>query len=61
MTMFSLNEIPYVDININDEYNLRFYKQEEGSYSCNLSEFMVHDLKTITEKLNRKLKLNERK
>jgi hypothetical protein len=61
MTTFSLNEIPYIDININDEYNLRFYKQQEGNYSCNMTEFMVRDLKEITDKLNRKLKLNERK
>jgi hypothetical protein len=61
MTTFSLNDIPHIDININDEYNLRFYKQAEGSYTCSLSEFMVRDLKEITDKLNRKLKLNERK
>jgi hypothetical protein len=61
MTTFSLNDIPHIDININDEYSLRFYKQEDGKYACILTEFMVRDLKEITDKLNRKLKLNERK
>jgi hypothetical protein len=61
MTTFSLNDVPHIDININDEYNLRFYQQEEGKYVCVLTEFMVRDLKDVTDKLNRKLKLNERK
>jgi hypothetical protein len=61
MTTFSLNEIPHIDININDEYSLRFYKQSDGNYACRLSEHMVRDFKETTEKLNRKLKLNERK
>jgi hypothetical protein len=60
MTTFSLNEIPHIDININDEYKLRFYKQEDGGYMCSLSEHMVRDLKDVTDKLTRKLKLNER-
>ena len=61
MTTFSLSDVPHIDININDEYNLRFYQQEEGKYVCVLTEFMVRDLKDVTDKLNRKLKLNERK
>ena len=61
MTIFSLRETPYVEINITDAYILRFYKQDNGSYICTLADWMLPDLKEITDRYNRKIKLFEGK
>lgn len=60
MTTFSLKEIPYVEVNINDEYILRFRQQVDGEYSCTLPKWMLHDLQAVVDKYNRKIKLIER-
>lgn len=61
MTIFSLRETPYVEINITDAYILRFYKQADNSYICTLADWMLPDLKEITDRYNRKIKLFEGK
>lgn len=57
MTIFTLKDIPYVDINIADMYNLRFYKQADGNYSCTITNWMLPDLQEVVNKYNRKIEL----
>lgn len=61
MTIFLKSEIPIIEIDINDEFILRFYMQANGEYTCTLPEWLLSDLQTITGKYNRKIKLIEGK